>query len=521
MQEATTPEDLATVTTPAAPEAVSGVEADPSATSLAVILHPTSSAAGAAANPYNTVDATASAETHTDPPVWLWNDAQLYLQMGFTADEVRVAIKKARAQTHLVDDAARIARILDILSAPKLQEAQIVKSSHDGSDADDEDNRLPAHKLVSHQGGLVRRMRTRHEQASELAQVTSHTPLRLGSHVHSKRASGDREPASHQAAEETALWRHHAEYRYDSDEEGDGGPYRKGLSALSRAEANLSGEDGEEDTPVLVEGHSPTSESTFEMVERPTAGGLVGSILDVSTEVAVSLMEDEQSDSLCDTYPTSEHHSPTLEQELEDAMRQIDDVTINAQHLPHFSSISPNSTDDVPPVTEDIPKVADEVTEASDRVSSSCHNSDSLSEKHRPKEIVPKINVEQTLSSPVNAQGTSSADGARPRKRRILIEFVRLFAQMQALNVAEISTKQLSDVLFGWSGGKSTASGNSSYIQHDVHELNRILFDALELSLKGTNQADLITKLYSGTTISYTACGSCQSTRVRKYRDSH
>ena len=38
-------------------------------------------------------------------------------------------------------------------------------------------------------------------------------------------------------------------------------------------------------------------------------------------------------------------------------------------------------------------------------------------------------------------------------------------------------------------------------VQHDVHELNRILFDAIEESLKGTSQERLIEQLYKGTSV--------------------
>ena len=38
-------------------------------------------------------------------------------------------------------------------------------------------------------------------------------------------------------------------------------------------------------------------------------------------------------------------------------------------------------------------------------------------------------------------------------------------------------------------------------VQHDVHELNRILFDAIEDSLKGTAQERLIEQLYKGISV--------------------
>lgn len=44
----------------------------------------------------------------------------------------------------------------------------------------------------------------------------------------------------------------------------------------------------------------------------------------------------------------------------------------------------------------------------------------------------------------------------------------------------------------------------------DVHELNRLLFDAIQKSLQGTKQSNLIRSCYEGSTINYTQCKNCQ-----------
>ncbi len=44
----------------------------------------------------------------------------------------------------------------------------------------------------------------------------------------------------------------------------------------------------------------------------------------------------------------------------------------------------------------------------------------------------------------------------------------------------------------------------------DVHELNRLLFDAIQKSLQGTKQSNLIRLCYEGSTTNYTQCKQCQ-----------
>ncbi|CAF3619526.1 unnamed protein product, partial [Rotaria sp. Silwood2] len=50
---------------------------------------------------------------------------------------------------------------------------------------------------------------------------------------------------------------------------------------------------------------------------------------------------------------------------------------------------------------------------------------------------------------------------------------------------------------FGW-------QSNEAIDHQDVHELNRLLFDAIQKSLQGTKQSDLIRLCYEGSTINYT-----------------
>lgn len=70
------------------------------------------------------------------------------------------------------------------------------------------------------------------------------------------------------------------------------------------------------------------------------------------------------------------------------------------------------------------------------------------------------------------------------------------------------STKNLTDS-FGW-------QDQDTREQHDVQELNRILFQAIESSLINTSQSKLIQKLYKGTIINKIHCLSCSTVKQRE-----
>ena len=54
-----------------------------------------------------------------------------------------------------------------------------------------------------------------------------------------------------------------------------------------------------------------------------------------------------------------------------------------------------------------------------------------------------------------------------------------------------------------------TASAGDMSIQHDVSELNRILIDAIERSLRDTMAHDLIARLYRGISVQEIQCQAC------------
>lgn len=67
---------------------------------------------------------------------------------------------------------------------------------------------------------------------------------------------------------------------------------------------------------------------------------------------------------------------------------------------------------------------------------------------------------------------------------------------------------------FGWSDA-------DAFTQHDVQEMCRVLFDALERAWKGTSQENLINDLYQGELKDYVRCQECghESSRADKYLD--
>ncbi|XP_071977584.1 ubiquitin carboxyl-terminal hydrolase 40 isoform X2 [Engystomops pustulosus] len=85
--------------------------------------------------------------------------------------------------------------------------------------------------------------------------------------------------------------------------------------------------------------------------------------------------------------------------------------------------------------------------------------------------------------------------------RIIPLQLQRLFAQLLLVDQQAASTADLTSS-FGWDNNEETG-------QHDVQELNRILFSALESSLEGTSGHDLIKNLYHGTIVNRIQCHEC------------
>lgn len=114
----------------------------------------------------------------------------------------------------------------------------------------------------------------------------------------------------------------------------------------------------------------------------------------------------------------------------------------------------------------------------------------------------------------LNLSTNSTESSQTPLKvRKIIVELQRLFAEMLLLNQQACSSIRLTDS-FGW-------QSNETFDHQDVHELNRLLFDAIQKSLQGTKQSNLIRSCYEGTTTNYTQCKRCENIfkRTEDYQD--
>ncbi|NWY28115.1 UBP40 hydrolase, partial [Pheucticus melanocephalus] len=101
-------------------------------------------------------------------------------------------------------------------------------------------------------------------------------------------------------------------------------------------------------------------------------------------------------------------------------------------------------------------------------------------------------------------------DSRKPdaKVRIIPLQLQRLFAQLLLLDQQAASTSDLTES-FGW-------SSHEEMRQHDVQELNRILFSALETSLVGTSGHDLINRLYHGIVVNQIVCKECKNVSERQ-----
>ena len=88
-----------------------------------------------------------------------------------------------------------------------------------------------------------------------------------------------------------------------------------------------------------------------------------------------------------------------------------------------------------------------------------------------------------------------------------------LFGNLQTSKITHADTKGLTKS-FGW-------NTKESFEQHDVQEFCRVLFDAIEKSVQGTPEENMIKKLYEGEMDDYVRCLNCnhESTRNDTFLD--
>ncbi|XP_054273738.1 ubiquitin carboxyl-terminal hydrolase 47 isoform X2 [Macrosteles quadrilineatus] len=84
----------------------------------------------------------------------------------------------------------------------------------------------------------------------------------------------------------------------------------------------------------------------------------------------------------------------------------------------------------------------------------------------------------------------------------------KLFVNLQTSIKTAVETTELTRS-FGW-------DSSEAWQQHDIQELCRVMFDALEQVFKDTNQADLIDRLYQGKMTDYVKCLECGKEKSRE-----
>ncbi|XP_053690327.1 ubiquitin carboxyl-terminal hydrolase 47 [Sabethes cyaneus] len=92
--------------------------------------------------------------------------------------------------------------------------------------------------------------------------------------------------------------------------------------------------------------------------------------------------------------------------------------------------------------------------------------------------------------------------------KSIPYQLQKLFVNLQTSPKSAVETTDLTRS-FGW----DSAEG---WQQHDIQELCRVMFDALERKFKNTKQADLINRLYEGRMIDYVKCLECNTDKQRE-----
>lgn len=92
--------------------------------------------------------------------------------------------------------------------------------------------------------------------------------------------------------------------------------------------------------------------------------------------------------------------------------------------------------------------------------------------------------------------------------KSIPYQLQKLFLNLQTSSKVAVETTDLTRS-FGW-------DSTEAWQQHDIQELCRVMFDALERKFKDTEQADLINRLYEGKMIDYVKCLDCCTEKSRE-----
>uniref|UniRef100_A0A1A9W4U0 Ubiquitin carboxyl-terminal hydrolase 47 n=1 Tax=Glossina brevipalpis TaxID=37001 RepID=A0A1A9W4U0_9MUSC len=91
--------------------------------------------------------------------------------------------------------------------------------------------------------------------------------------------------------------------------------------------------------------------------------------------------------------------------------------------------------------------------------------------------------------------------------KNIPYQLQKLFLNLQISRKSAVETTDLTRS-FGW-------NSSEAWQQHDIQELCRVMFDALEHKFKNTKQVNLIANLYEGKMIDYVKCLDCNTEKTR------
>ncbi|XP_067645326.1 ubiquitin carboxyl-terminal hydrolase 47 isoform X2 [Eurosta solidaginis] len=91
--------------------------------------------------------------------------------------------------------------------------------------------------------------------------------------------------------------------------------------------------------------------------------------------------------------------------------------------------------------------------------------------------------------------------------KNIPYQLQKLFLNLQTSKKSAVETTDLTRS-FGW-------DSTQAWQQHDIQELCRVMFDALEQKFKNTKQMHLIANLYEGKMIDYVKCLECNTEKTR------
>ncbi|XP_034133114.1 ubiquitin carboxyl-terminal hydrolase 47 isoform X1 [Drosophila guanche] len=92
--------------------------------------------------------------------------------------------------------------------------------------------------------------------------------------------------------------------------------------------------------------------------------------------------------------------------------------------------------------------------------------------------------------------------------KNIPYQLQKLFLNLQTSPKSSVETTDLTRS-FGW-------DSTEAWQQHDIQELCRVMFDALEQKFKNTKQANLISNLYEGKMNDYVKCLECNTEKTRE-----